>query len=97
MHERGLRTGGFQAFDAADQRGEQDLAPDESIPDALDRAGVRTLSSCRQGTCCTCETPVLAGTTGHHDDLLTDQEHAENRTMLLCVSRSAGPRLALDV
>ncbi|MFE4721661.1 2Fe-2S iron-sulfur cluster-binding protein, partial [Streptomyces sp. NPDC056728] len=71
--------------------------PDESILDALGRAGVRTLSSCRQGTCGTCETPVLAGTPEHRDDLLTDQEHAENLTMLLCVSRSAGPRLTLDV
>ncbi|MGW6158102.1 PDR/VanB family oxidoreductase [Streptomyces sp. NPDC055144] len=73
------------------------VAPDESILDALDRVGVRTLSSCRQGTCGTCETLVLAGTPEHRDDLLTDQEHAENRTMLLCVSRSAGPRLTLDV
>ncbi|RVU27851.1 oxidoreductase [Streptomyces antnestii] len=73
------------------------VAPDESILDALDRAGVRTLSSCRQGTCGTCETPVLAGVPEHRDDLLTEQEHAENRTMLLCVSRSAGPRLTLDV
>ncbi|MET7516880.1 2Fe-2S iron-sulfur cluster binding domain-containing protein [Streptomyces sp. NPDC005480] len=61
-------------------------------------SGGRTvLDSCRQGTCGTCETPVLAGTPEHHDDLLTDQEHAESRTVLLCVSRSAGPRLALDV
>ncbi|MER7196561.1 2Fe-2S iron-sulfur cluster binding domain-containing protein [Streptomyces sp. CB01635] len=73
------------------------VAPDESVLDALDRAGVRTLSSCRQGTCGTCETPVLAGMPEHHDNLLTDQEHAENRTMLSCVSRSAGPRLTLDV
>ncbi|MEU6659096.1 PDR/VanB family oxidoreductase [Streptomyces sp. NPDC046821] len=73
------------------------VAPDETILDALDRAGVRTLSSCRQGTCGTCETPVLAGIPDHRDDLLTDEEHAENATMLLCVSRSCGPRLTLDV
>ena len=73
------------------------VAPHESILDALDRAGVRTLSSCREGTCGTCETPVLGGTPEHRDELLTEQEHAENRTMLLCVSRSVGPRLTLDV
>ncbi|MCX5442208.1 2Fe-2S iron-sulfur cluster-binding protein [Streptomyces sp. NBC_00056] len=32
-----------------------------STLDALDRTGVRVLSSCRQGACGTCETPVLAG------------------------------------
>ncbi|MGW4392073.1 2Fe-2S iron-sulfur cluster-binding protein [Streptomyces sp. NPDC004685] len=86
------------------------VAPDESVLNALDRTGVRTLSGCRQGACGTCETPVVAGPPEHRDDLLTDQEHAEHcddrltdqenaehPTMLPCVALSAGPRLTPDV
>ncbi|GAB4098425.1 PDR/VanB family oxidoreductase [Sinomonas halotolerans] len=73
------------------------VPPGVSILDALDAAGFRTLSSCRSGTCGTCETPVLAGVPDHRDSLLTDDERAAGETMMLCVSRCSGERLVLDL
>ena len=49
------------------------------------------LWSCREGTCGTCETPVLAGEVDHRDSLLTDEEKAANDKMFICVSHAACP------
>ncbi|MEU4376740.1 PDR/VanB family oxidoreductase [Pseudonocardia alni] len=68
-----------------------------SILDALEGAGIATLSSCREGTCGTCETGVLAGEPDHRDSLLTEEERASNEVMMLCVSRSRSPRLVLEL
>jgi ferredoxin-NADP reductase len=70
---------------------------DRSILSTLLEAGVQVLSSCQEGTCGTCETEVLAGTPEHHDSLLTEEERAAGETMMICVSRSAGGRLVLDL
>jgi ferredoxin-NADP reductase len=68
-----------------------------SVLAAVEAAGVAVLSSCREGTCGTCETDVLAGVPDHRDGLLTDAERAAGDTMLICVSRAAGDRLVLDL
>lgn len=68
-----------------------------SILAAVEAAGVAVLSSCREGTCGTCETDVLEGVPDHRDSLLTDAERAAGDTMLICVSRAAGDRLVLDL
>ncbi|GAB2468681.1 PDR/VanB family oxidoreductase [Streptomyces incanus] len=73
------------------------VPPGVSVLDAVEQAGVQVLSSCREGTCGTCETPVLGGTVDHRDSLLTPEEQAANDTMMICVSRAAGPRLVLDL
>ncbi|NUU26213.1 MAG: oxidoreductase [Streptomycetaceae bacterium] len=73
------------------------VPPETSILEAVEAAGVMVLSSCREGTCGTCETDVLEGTPEHRDSLLTEQDRAANETMLICVSRSRGPRLVLDL
>ncbi|MEV0093984.1 PDR/VanB family oxidoreductase [Streptomyces sp. NPDC050738] len=70
---------------------------DKSVLEAVEEAGVPLLSSCREGTCGTCETAVLEGTVDHRDSLLTPTEQARHDTMMLCVSRAACPRLVLDV
>ncbi|MDQ0380715.1 PDR/VanB family oxidoreductase [Amycolatopsis thermophila] len=70
---------------------------DKSILEAVEDAGVPVLFSCQEGTCGTCETPVLDGVPDHRDSLLTDEERAANDTMMICVSRSCGPRLVLDL
>ncbi|WP_285625711.1 PDR/VanB family oxidoreductase [Kineosporia sp. NBRC 101677] len=70
--------------------------PATSVLEAMSRAGVPVLSSCRQGTCGTCETPVLEGVPDHRDSLLGEAERAANRSMFVCVSRSCGDRLVLD-
>jgi ferredoxin-NADP reductase len=73
------------------------VPPERSILDVVEEAGVSVLSSCQEGTCGTCETPVLAGQVDHRDSLLTPEEQAANDTMFICVSRAACPRLVLDL
>ena len=70
----------------------------ESILEVLERSGVEILSSCREGTCGTCETDVLEGRVEHRDTLLTPAERAANDVMFVCVSRAEPgcPRLVLD-
>lgn len=65
--------------------------------EVLEEAGVPVLSSCREGTCGTCEVSVLAGTVDHRDALLTPAERAAHDTMFVCVSRAAGGRLVVEV
>ncbi|WP_103338826.1 PDR/VanB family oxidoreductase [Amycolatopsis sp. CA-126428] len=70
---------------------------DRSILEVVEEAGVTVLSSCREGTCGTCETGVLGGTPDHRDSVLTADERLENEVMMLCVSRARSPRLVLDL
>lgn len=73
------------------------VPPGTSVLEAVENAGVPVLSSCREGTCGTCETAVLAGTVDHRDSLLTPEEQEAHDTMMICVSRAACPRLVLDL
>jgi ferredoxin-NADP reductase len=68
----------------------------ESILHAMARAGIDAPSSCREGTCGTCETRVLAGTPDHRDSVLTASEQAAGDYMMICVSRALGPEIELD-
>ncbi|MEU5672866.1 PDR/VanB family oxidoreductase [Micromonospora sp. NPDC047762] len=73
------------------------VPPGTPILQAVEEAGVPVLSSCREGTCGTCETPVLDGVPEHRDSLLTEQERAAGDTMMICVSRAITPRLVLEL
>lgn len=68
---------------------------DESILQALRRHGIPRGSSCESGWCGSCETPVMAGTPVHRDSVLDGAEREANDSMMICVSRAAGP-LVLD-
>jgi ferredoxin-NADP reductase len=68
-----------------------------SVLEAVENAGINVLSSCAEGVCGTCETAVLSGEPDHRDSLLTDDERAAGDAMMICVSRSRGPRLVLDL
>ncbi|MYW64642.1 2Fe-2S iron-sulfur cluster binding domain-containing protein [Streptomyces sp. SID8379] len=60
------------------------------------RAAVPGVSySCEQGFCGTCQQRVLEGEIDHRDELLTDAERDDS--MLICVSRTRGERLVLDL
>jgi ferredoxin-NADP reductase len=74
-----------------------EVPPGVSVLEAVTGAGVEVLSSCRQGTCGTCETTVLAGRPDHRDSLLDDDERAAGDCMYVCVSRSLDDRLVLDL
>ncbi len=73
------------------------VTPDGSVLDAVHKAGVNVLSSCREGTCGTCETTVLAGQPDHRDSVLDDSERDNADCMFICVSRSCSDRLVLDL
>ncbi|MCX4854530.1 PDR/VanB family oxidoreductase [Streptomyces canus] len=92
-------TGAAAAFELELARSGLTLTvpPDRSVLETVEEAGVTVDFSCREGTCGTCETDVLDGTPDHRDSLLTEDERAAGDTMLICVSRSCGPRLVLDL
>ncbi|MDJ0335812.1 PDR/VanB family oxidoreductase [Salinibacterium sp. G-O1] len=73
------------------------VPPERSILDVVEEAGVLVLSSCREGTCGTCEVRVMDGEIDHRDSILTPDEQAANDVMYVCVSRSAGPKLTLEL
>lgn len=73
------------------------IPADRSILEVLEESGVPVLSSCQEGTCGTCETPVLSGTPDHRDSLLTDDERQQGDVMMICVSRACSDRLVLDL
>lgn len=64
------------------------VPPGRSILEVADEAGVPTSFSCTEGTCGTCETPVLAGRVEHRDFVLDDDEREENTCLMICVSRA---------
>jgi len=63
-----------------------------SLIDALEGAGVQTLSDCRRGECGLCAMDVLAveGEIDHRDVFLSEHEKAGNRRICACVSRVVG-------
>ncbi len=74
-----------------------EVPADGTIVDAAEAAGVPVVFSCMEGTCGSCETPVLEGEVDHRDSLLTEEERARGDVMMICVSRACGGRLVLDL
>ncbi|MGG4673568.1 PDR/VanB family oxidoreductase [Providencia sp. Me1] len=75
-----------------------EVGKDESILQVIEadkRINVECL--CRNGVCGTCETAILEGEADHRDHYLDDDEKAEQKTMMLCVSRAKSKRLVLDL
>ena len=73
------------------------VPPGRSILDVVEDNDVLVPSSCREGTCGTCETFVIDGAVEHRDSILTPAEQADNSVMMICVSRAACPRLVLEL
>jgi ferredoxin-NADP reductase len=73
------------------------VPPGRSILEMAEEAGLVILSSCREGTCGTCETEVIEGVPDHRDSVLTEPEREAGELMMICVSRSRSPRLVLDL
>ncbi|MFF0114556.1 cytochrome P450 [Streptomyces prasinus] len=74
-----------------------EVGADETVLEAAEKAGLPVVSSCKTGTCGTCETRIVSGRADHRDSILTASEQEAGETMLICVSRAeAGcPRLVL--
>jgi ferredoxin-NADP reductase len=73
------------------------VSPRETILEALNACGVETTSSCSEGVCGSCETPVLEGEVDHRDQILEEDERAANDTMMICCSRARSARIVLDL
>lgn len=71
---------------------EIEVPADTSLLDALEAAGVQTLSDCKRGECGLCAMDVLAvdGVVDHRDVFLTEQEKRDNSRICACVSRALG-------
>jgi ferredoxin len=72
------------------------VPPDRSILDVAEEAGLLVLSSCREGTCGTCELRIAEGEADHRDSVLSAEEQAAGETMMICVSRAKTARLVLE-
>lgn len=77
--------------------GEVEVGPGQSILEAVRDVVPGVMSSCEDGYCGTCETPVLEGTPLHRDTVLTPSEQDSNETMMICVGRSCSKRLVLEL
>jgi ferredoxin-NADP reductase len=73
------------------------VGADETLAEAIEAAGVDLPTSCREGTCGTCETDVLEGEPDHRDSYLGAEEQASGEVIMPCCSRSRSPRLVLDL
>jgi len=69
----------------------------KSILDVLIEAGVAIPHSCCDGVCGTCETRVIDGVPEHRDAVLLGDAADTTDRMMVCVSRSVGPHLTLDL
>lgn len=63
----------------------------------LQDAGIDVDFGCEEGVCGACETRVFEGEIEHRDNLLSKEEKASNKTMLICVSSCRSERLVLDL
>ncbi|MFF5285752.1 PDR/VanB family oxidoreductase [Streptomyces sp. NPDC013171] len=73
------------------------VEPGRTLLDTVREVVPGVAYSCEEGWCGTCETKVLAGTPEHHDTVLGEDEKASGTTMMICVGRSRGERLVLDL
>lgn len=73
------------------------VGADESALQALRRCGFTIMSSCEQGVCGSCITPVIEGRVDHRDSFLTAQERSIHAEFLPCCSRALDDMLTIDL
>lgn len=71
------------------------VGAEETALQAIRRVRPDIAYSCQQGFCGTCRVRVLNGTPQHRENRLTSEE--QKSEMLICVSRSDGGRIVLDL
>ncbi|MGQ3056512.1 MAG: PDR/VanB family oxidoreductase [Nevskia sp.] len=76
---------------------ELQVPADRSLLDVLEENGCGVPYACREGTCGTCRTEVLAGDCEHRDTVLSAAEKADNRAIMVCVSRARSERIEIDL
>ena len=76
---------------------EYQIPVDQTISQVLEDAGVFVPLSCESGVCGTCLVDVISGEPDHRDLYMSDEEHAANRQITVCCSRSKTPFLEIDL
>ena len=69
----------------------------KTILDAVLDAKIRVSYSCMEGICGSCEVSIIEGIADHRDLVLSKNEHAANKTMMICCSGSKSDKLVLDL
>lgn len=69
----------------------------QSLLATLQAANIDCSTSCEEGICGSCETRVLEGTPDHRDSVLSPQEQASHKMMMVCVSGCKSSHLVLDL
>ena len=93
---KAAREGGF-TIELARSRLTLQVSAGRSILDVVTDAGINVPTSCREGICGSCETRILEGEADHRDALLSEQEQAQNQSMMICCSGARSARLVLDL
>lgn len=77
------------------------VGPFQTALEAIEEAGIDAPFLCRGGACGQCETKVIRcdGGIAHNDHFLSDEDHAGDKKIMICVSRlaKADGRLVLDL
>lgn len=73
------------------------VGAEETMLDALVRAGVDMNYDCRQGTCGSCELDLVEGPALHLDSVLDADAPDRGSLIFPCVSRARGPRVVVDI
>ena len=63
------------------------VPPGKPILDVLLDEGIDVPFSCMEGVCGSCKVGVLEGVPDHRDLVLTDEERASNKAIMVCCSR----------
>jgi ferredoxin-NADP reductase len=74
-----------------------DVGADQTILEVVREAGIDAEASCEQGICGSCEVRVISGEPDHRDILLSPEERAGAKCMMICCSRSKSAELVLDL
>ena len=90
------KRGGFTVELA--RSGQEFFIPEgETILQVLLDEGVDVDFSCELGICGACEQRVIAGIPEHHDSILSEEEQAENKRVMICCAGCKSERLVLDL
>lgn len=72
------------------------VSSEETLLEALLKAGIKAPFSCQAGRCGTCELSVIEGKVNHCDSFLSEEERDTHSSILTCVSRSVSEKLVVD-
>jgi ferredoxin-NADP reductase len=90
------KKGGFTVELA--RSGQEFFIPEgRTILEVLLDEGVDVDYSCELGICGACEQRIISGIAEHHDSILSEEEQAENKRVMICCASSKTERLVLDM